>query len=229
MRSLLSSVTAIGLVLAPGPPPALAGTVELGPYLNNVGITQDLSSGANFDGAGWSYSSLALRIGDPQNGYPGIAPGGRVTAGGFTFTWPSRPSGSPDNVRNESQTIPLPSGASKIGFLGASDHGPATGIFTFNYSFTDAAGDERRTSVATELTFSDWTLNAGAFPPFQGNVVALRALVRTAGPVPQEHAPHVFVVTAPLDPTMTLESVTLPPPDPESGVGKIHLFGLALA
>jgi hypothetical protein len=225
----MSSAAAITLVATPGSTRALAAGVDLGPHLNNVGITQDLSSGANFDGAGWSYSSLALRIGDPQNGYAGVAPGDQLTAGGFTFTWPNRPSGSPDNVLAESQTIPLPSGASKIGFLGASDHGPATGTFTFNYVFTDQNGTEQHTSVATELTFSDWTLNAGAFSPSQGNVVALRALFRTAGVTPQEHAPHVFVVGASLDPTMTLESVTLPPPDQDTGVGKIHIFDIALA
>jgi hypothetical protein len=226
---VLSSAVAIALVAIPCPTPALAGEIDLGPYLNNVGITQDLSSGANFDGDGWSYSALSLRLGDPQNGYPGVAPGDRVTVDGFMFTWPNRPSGAPDNVLAESQTIPLPSGATRIGFLGASNHGPATGTFTFNYTYIDQSGIARQKALPAKLTFSDWTLNAGASPPSQGNVVVLRALFRTAGPQPQLDAPHVFLVSASLDPTMTLVSVTLPPPDQETGLGKIHLFGIALA
>lgn len=221
--------------------PAHASTeIDLTSHFNNVGIQQLPTSTANFDGVGWSYSTVALRLGHPDDGYPGVEPGGTVTAGDFTFTWPDRDSGATDNVQAFGQTIPIPAteGATQIGFLGAATNGPSTGTFTFNYTFVDEQGVPQEESVETPIIFSDWTLNAGGAQPSPNNTIVLKNMFRSASAVcavitclpggcciPDQDEPHVFLVTAPLDATKTLESVQLP----MFTQGAIHLFGMAVA
>ena len=205
--------------------PAGAAELSLAAFYNNVGIQQDPMQGsANFDGGGYNYSAHALQLGDPANGYPGVTPGQKITAGGFSFTWPARPAGQPDNVQAKGQTIPVGATTTKLGFLGSATNGPAGGTFVFNYVYTDEFGVEQRKSVSKPVTFTDWTRGLagdGALAP--NNTVVLKNLFRTQNPgtLPLPTQPHIFLVTTSVDPTMTLESIKLPI------APSIHIFGLA--
>jgi hypothetical protein len=217
-----SLATMVGLTAGP----AGADEVDISSFFNNVGITQDPTSGADFDGGGYSYSSLAMQLGDPINNRAGIEPGDQITVEGATFTWPDTASGANDNIASLGQTVPVPEtpGATKLAFLGASTNGPSTGTFGLKYSYTDDEG-EHTVTVPTPVTVSDWTLNAGASQPAANNTIALRSLFRMSGGLtPERVVTNVFVVTVPLDPTMTLESVKLP----LFSAGQIHIFSLAV-
>ncbi len=62
---------------------------------NKIGISDNSDeSAANYDGVGDSFSAQALAAGTPNE----LAPGGTVTIGGTTFTWPNVPAGTPDNI-----------------------------------------------------------------------------------------------------------------------------------
>lgn len=227
----LALVASAALVVVPGATPAQAGEIDLTPFLNNTGIHQDpAQTNADFDGGGYAYSAVALRAGDPVDGYPGVDPGEQITAGGFTFTWPNRPAGAPDNVMAFGQTIPVPEtpGATKIGFLGASAQGPSTATYTLNYRYTDPSGVVQHVSVPKQVAFTDWTRGLLADSPLeQGNTVVLKSRFRGfaggSAPVFFWTQPHVFLVSVPLDATMTLESVKLP------FSAQQHLFGLSVA
>ena len=214
--------TMVGLTAGP----AGAGEIDISTFFNNVGITQDPTSGADFDGGGYSYSSLAMQLGDPINNREGIEPGDQITVEGATFTWPDTASGASDNIASLGQTIPVPEtpGATKLAFLGAATNGPSTGNFVLTYRYTDEEGDHTVT-VPTPVTVSDWTLNAGTSQPAANNTVALRSLFRMSGGLtPERVVTNVFVVTVPLDPTKTLVSVKLP----LFSAGQIHVFSLAV-
>ncbi|MGH2711793.1 MAG: hypothetical protein ACRDH9_11405 [Actinomycetota bacterium] len=233
IRTIGVMLMAVTMVAGAGASPAGAATeIDLTPHLNNVGIQQLPTSTADFDGVGWSYSMAALRLGDPRSNYAGVEPGQTITTGGFTFTWPNRPAGSTDNVVTLGQTIALTNaaGATKIGFLGSATNGPTTGTFTLNYTYVDAEGVTREEQVNKPITFSDWTLNAGGASPAAGNTIVLKNLFRSASQpapccVPDQDEPHVFLVSTPLDPTKTLQSIKLP----QTINGQIHLFGMAIA
>lgn len=232
-RLAFVAVTAsIALVAAPGPASAESTEIDLTPFLNNVGIQRDPTlMNADFDGGGYAYSGVALQIGDPIDGYPGVEPGDTITAGDFTFTWPDRPAGATDNMLAVGQTIPIPEtpGATQLGFLGASTQGASTGTLTLNYVSTDASGNEVHESVPAQVALTDWTRGLAADAPLEANnTVVLKSRFRAwsssnAAPIFFWTQPHVFLVTVPLDPTKTLESIRFPV------AIQIHLFGMAVA
>jgi hypothetical protein len=200
--------------------------IDLTPFFNNIGVRQDPDGTADFDGGGYSYSSTALSIGDPINDYPGVEGGDTIEAGGFSFTWPNRPN-QRDNVLTLGQTIPIPSspGATEVGFLGASVQGAGSGQFIFNYTYTDEFGVEQQRSITRAVSFTDWTRGLlGDAPLEPNNTVVLHNLFRAwdFNALPLSTTPNVFLVTAPLDPSMTLTSIKLPVSP------QIHLFGLAV-
>jgi beta-glucosidase len=54
-----------------------------------VGVTDDANPApGNLDGAGFSFSAQALAS-------AGVVPGGTVTSGSLSFTWPDAPAGEP--------------------------------------------------------------------------------------------------------------------------------------
>jgi hypothetical protein len=74
---------------------------SLSAAFDNVGITSDTAPGAGkVDGAGYSFSAQALAA-------AGAQPGGAVTAGGLTFTWPNAAAGQADNVAAGGQAFAL--------------------------------------------------------------------------------------------------------------------------
>ena len=140
-----------------GTPVAEGSTTIVVPYAsveaayNNIGISDNSNeSAANYDGVGDSFSAQALAAGTPN----ALTPGGMVTIGGTTFTWPNVPAGTPDNVVTGGQTVDLSGSGTDLGFLGSSQNGTASGIVTIHY--TDGS------SQSFNLNMADWYANAAA-------------------------------------------------------------------
>ncbi|MER6028810.1 lectin [Streptomyces sp. NPDC001851] len=176
----------------------------------DVGTSGDTAAGsANFDGAGYSYSTHALAG-------AGVTPGSRITVNGVTFTWPDVPPGAPDNYEANGQTVRT-SGSGSISFLGAANNGPASGTATVTYT------DGTTQSVAVGL--SDWTLSGGAGSPLADNTVAVTLPYRNhAGTASDSTRTYVFA-TAPvaLSPGKTVSGVRLPS---DVAAGGLHVFAI---
>lgn len=187
------------------------GTSTLAAF-NNSGIANDGSSGANFDGGGYSYSAQALSA-------AGITPGSQLTASGTTFTWPNVPAAAADNYQANGQTVAISgSGTSgKIAFLGSATNGPSTGTATVN--FTDG------TTQTVTLSFSDWTLNAGSASVQSGNAVAISTTYRDDSSGAQQTVTTNVFATTPVSLTSgkTVASVTLPS---SANQGALHVFAI---
>ena len=79
---------------------------------NNTGISDNSDvAAADYDGVGDSYSAQALAAGTPTP----LTPGGQVTVGGTTLTWPSAAAGTPDNVVTGGQTVALSGSGTDLG------------------------------------------------------------------------------------------------------------------
>jgi hypothetical protein len=182
---------------------------------DNVGISDDTAPDqANFDSGGYSYSAQALTA-------AGVRPGGTVTAGGFTFTWPADPVAQPDNIWAAGQTIDLtgtPATATALSFLGAGSGRDAEGTITITY--TDGS------TQSVDIGLGDWTLSAGAESIPYGNVVAARTPYRNnVSGVTDQVLTYVFATAAiPLAAGKQVASVTLPNNE-ESGA--MHVFAVA--
>jgi hypothetical protein len=191
----------------------LGGTSATAAY-NNTGITNDGSTGANFDGGGYAYSAQALSA-------AGVSPGSGLTASGMTFTWPNVPSGTADNYQANGQTVAVSGSGSSgsIAFLGAATNGPSTGTATVN--FTDG------TSQSVTLSFSDWTLNGGTASVQAGNTVAITTPHRDTSSGGQDTVTTNVFATSPisLPSGKTVASVTLPT---SADQGELHVFAIAV-
>jgi predicted alpha-1,2-mannosidase len=175
---------------------------DLWPYYNDIGVSsdgQDVSEG--YDGSDYTYSANALAA-------DGIKPGGTVTVGGVSYTWPDEPPGTLDSIWSAGQVIPmsLPAGTTKIGLLGSAidaGSGGATGTLTVTY--TDGS------TQAIPVTFADWTLGAGAYPlPSADTIAATTGYRDLTGGIGQPVKTYLYATSAALDPGKTVASVTLP-------------------
>jgi beta-galactosidase GanA len=203
---------AVGSPAAPGPFPSLAAAFD------NIAVTDDARPYlGNLDGNGFSYSAQGLAS-------AGVAPGGTVTAGGFSFTWPVAAAGTPDNVVANGQAIALSGRGSALAFLVSSGGQPSPAPIAGTGTVTYADGGSATYSLAFGNYFS---------PPAAGTpgVVMEPTLNSPAGS--QAHASAVFVATVPLDPTRIPVSVTLPALGAEvaagTGTGFAHVFAMTLA
>lgn len=195
----------------------VANPGELWPYYTSIGAPSDgqvTSSGYNGDA--WLYSANALAA-------AGVMPGGTVTADGIAYTWPNEPAGSNDSIEASGQTIPvsLPAGATKIGLLGSATNAGAAGA-TGSLTVTCTDGSTQQIPV----TFSDWTLGAGAYQPVSGDTVAAKTAYRNIDDGTQDPTTtYVYSVTGALQAGKTVASVTLPSP---SG-GYVGVFAIGAA
>jgi beta-glucosidase len=173
---------------------------------NTAGVSDDSNPTlGNFDGSGYSYSAQALAS-------AGITPGGTVSSGGFSFTWPDVASGQPDALTLSGQVVDLSGTGTQLAFLGAGSNGTQTGQVTVTY--TDGT-----TSTGT-ITLSDWYSNAA---------VTGDSLVATApywnepagSTLPKDHQVGLYLTTVPLTAGKTVASVTLP------SNANIHVFATA--
>jgi len=198
-------------------PVASAGVFSLWPYVDNVGVSDDGAGAANFDGLGFSYSSEALAAG-------GAAPGGTITAAGFTFTWPNEPSGLLDNVEANGQSLVFASPAAKttLGLLGSATNATAAGAAgTLTVEYADG------TTEPITVTFTDWTRGGGTtlYPLVGGNVVAITSAHRDEGTTTDTTPAYVYAFTAPLGSSKPVTGVILPA---NVTNGHIHIFDLQL-
>ncbi len=175
------------IVTAPAvPAPSQATPVNLGGAFNVVGITNDnATSQGNLDGGGASYSGNLL--------------GSSLAINGATFNFGA--AGSNDAVQASGQVVTLPSGQfGGLTFLGAGVNGSQGGTVTILY--TDG------TTATATLSFDDW--HSG--PIASGETVAEETAYRnTSSGRDGTYADfYVYSETITLDPTRTVQSVTLP-------------------
>jgi predicted alpha-1,2-mannosidase len=202
------------------PPAALSLTVaqpgSMLWYFNNTGVSDDATpTGADLDGGGWSYSEQALVA-------AGATPGGHVTAGGFTFTWPADPVAKPDNILagGGNQTLDLattPASATALSLLGCGTNGNATGTVTITY--TDGS------TQTASIGFGDWTLGGGSEGLQYGNTAAAQMPYRNSTSGTDTVVTYVFATAPiPLQPGKQIATLTLP--STPNG-GDLHTFGFA--
>src|SRR5208282_1193778 len=152
---------------------------------NNTGISDNSDpAAANYDLAGNSYSAQALAAGTPA----ALTPGGQVTIGGTTFTWPDVPAGSLDNVVANGQTVAVTGSGTDLGLLGASQNGTATGTITVNY--TDGS------SQSFTLNMADWYANA----PAAGSQILTTTSSWNQSTPTGAHPVSVYFASVPLEP-----------------------------
>jgi hypothetical protein len=213
--------TAIAAVLtaltALTPTGASAEPVDIARFRNHVSICHTPADTCNFDEVGYGYAATAALIAGVEGGSP-------IEADGLTYTWPDVPAGAPDNVTMVSQVIPVAGdGATKVGFLGASHHGPVTAEVKLRYATTDAQGTTTTVDVPHQLTFSDWTLGGGGQQLSRGNTIALEMAYRAFAPVVMPTTTYAFSLTVPVDPSRgDLVAIVLP------RVTSVRLFDIAL-
>ncbi len=188
------------------PAPSFAAT------LNNVGTTDDANTGTgDIDGSGSSLSAQALAG-------AGVAPGGTVTTGGLTFTWPAAPAGQPDNTVASGQGFDLTGSGSTLGFLVTATYGPASG--TGQVVYTDG------TVQAFTIGAPDW-FSGGSSPD-----IALTMAYRNRPAGRDNHPVYVFLAKVALDPAKTARAVVLPdvsPAKPAARVSSLHVFAVTIA
>jgi hypothetical protein len=193
------------------PYPSLAAAFD------NTGITSDTDPGAgNVDGAGYSFSAQALAV-------AGAQPGGTVTAGGLTFTWPGTAAGQPDNVVAGGQAFGFTGSGSQLGFL-------LSGTYV-SASHGSAAGTGQ--VVYTDGSTSSFTLNA---PDWHGGCsqdgtgVALYTAYRNYSGGKSALDVCIYAAVVPLTAGKTISYVVLP--DVSSGVTAdvpaLHVFAVAV-
>jgi alpha-galactosidase len=178
---------------------------NLAAAFNNVGVSDESNPApGNFDGDHDSYSAQALAA-------AGATPGATINADGATFTWPSAPAGSADNVAGGA-TVRVSGQGAKLAFLGA-EAGFTSGDVTVTY--TDGS-----TSTGS-LGFPNWccdsTTSYGASP-----VLVTDHRNTPSGPANFGINYDVFYNSIPIDPTKTVATVTLP------AQAAIHVFAMSV-
>ncbi|MCO5995360.1 glycoside hydrolase family 3 C-terminal domain-containing protein [Actinoallomurus rhizosphaericola] len=174
---------------------------------DNVAITDDAdTTKGNLDGGGASLSAQALAA-------AGITPGGAVTHGGLTFTWPDVPAGTPDNVVAGGQTIKYSGKGTKLGFLGLGDYGTASGSGLITY--TDG------TTQPYAISFPDWWSGGG------DTVADLPYINNQSGK--QQQTVHLYMASVDLQAGKTVQYVTLPDVSQGATSGNVamHVFAIA--
>jgi beta-glucosidase len=161
----------------------------------DVGVTDDANPApGNLDGAGFSFSAQAL-------GSVGVVPGGAVTSGAATFTWPDVPAGQPDTVTTAGQSVALSGSGAGLSLLAVGTNGAQSGPVTVTYV-------DGSTSTST-ITVADWYSNQ-AVP---GCVLVATAPYwnRPAGSTyPHDQKVSLYAASVPLTASKQVSFVTLP-------------------
>ena len=181
---------------------------------NNTGISDNSDvAAADYDGVGDSYSAQALAAGTPTP----LTPGGSVTVGGTTLTWPSAAAGTPDNVVAGGQTVALSGSGTDLGFLGASQNGTASGPVTVHY--TDGS------SQSFNLNMADWYANS---PDVGNQLVTTTTSWNFTSATQTAHPVSIYFASVPLAAGKTVASVTLPVLSNAGGTTAMHIFSMAI-
>jgi hypothetical protein len=162
--------------------------------MNNNGIASDgVTAELDLNYASLSSQTLAAA---------GYAPGATATINGATFSIPAPRADGSDNVIAASQTIPLPANqqvkATAVGLL-----------------VTNTCGDVP--SAIGSVTYTNNTISDSRFPAVKDWVTGPTEFAAVTLPYRNEkgavvpgNKPKIFAIFAPVDPTRTLKSVTLP-------------------
>ena len=206
---LLVAIALLATLLSQNTP----GPVYASAPQSNEGLTFDnATSAGNFDGSGNSYSETAL------SGF-GIFSNTSVPILGITFPWPKVASGVADNWVSGGQVLPLasPTSGTTLGILGAASNGQSSGTATVTY--TDSS-----TQTFT-LTFSDWTLHAGTLQPAAADTIVAETSYRNTKTGHQTVNTYLFYTSVTLDPSKTVQSLTLPS---SLAGGALHVFSFGV-
>ena len=182
---------------------------------DNIAITDDGTAPSNLaggvDGDGSTYSTEALAA-------AGATPGGTVTHGGVTFTWPDVPADQPDNVLADGQVVRIGASGSRLGLLTVGTYGPITGTGAVTY--TDGS------TQPFTITDPDWQVPT--LPP--GTDVALTTTYHHYAGMTINRNAYIFFHGVDLDASKTVASVTLPAVGDQAtgGTASIHVFSLAI-
>jgi beta-glucosidase len=181
---------------------------------NNTGISDNANpAAADYDGVGDSYSAQALAAGTPTP----LTPGGSVTIGGTTLTWPSAAAGTPDNVVTGGQTVAVSGSGTDLGFLGASQNGTASGTVTVHY----ADGS----SQSFNLNMADWYANA---PAVGNQLLTTTSSWNFTSATQTAHPVSIYFASVPLQAGKQVSSVTLPILSNAGGTTAMHIFSMAV-
>jgi beta-glucosidase len=181
---------------------------------NNTGISDNSDvAAADYDGDGDSYSAQALAAGTPTP----LTPGGQVTVGGTTLTWPSAAPGTPDNVVTGGQTVAVSGSGTDLGFLGASQNGTASGTVTVHYS--DGS------SQSFNLNLADWYANS---PAIGNQLLTTTTSWNFTSTTQTAHPVSIYFASVPLQPGKHVSSVTLPILSNAGGTTAMHIFSMAV-
>ncbi len=181
---------------------------------NNTGISDNSDvAAADYDGVGDSYSAQALAAGTPTP----LTPGGQVTVGGTTFTWPSAAAGTPDNVVTGGQTVAVSGSGTDLGFLGASQNGTASGPVTVHY--TDGS------SQSFNLNMADWYANS---PDVGDQLLTTTTDWNFTSATQTDHPVSIYFASVPLQQGKHVSSVTLPVLNNAGGTTAMHIFSMAI-
>ncbi|HEX4725298.1 MAG TPA: glycoside hydrolase family 3 C-terminal domain-containing protein [Pseudonocardiaceae bacterium] len=177
---------------------AAAATI---PGLSN---NDDVAAG-NFDGSGYSYSAQNLAA-------AGVTPGGTITVGTATATFPPQAPGTPDAVNAAGQVIRMSGSGSAIVIVGAAHNG--TGQGTMTVTFTDGS------SVDVPVGFADWYSDA---PTGLSSVVVSSNWNQPPTGGIGDHVVGIYGEVYPIPADKTIADVTLP------NVGNMNIFSISTA
>jgi alpha-galactosidase len=182
---------------------------SFGAAYDNTGISDDTdTAAASIDGAGSSFSAQALAS-------VGVTPGGTVTAGGLSFTWPNAAAGQPDNVVAAGQTIDISGSGASLGLLDTAAYGPAAGTGTISYS---------------DGTTQSFTLSVPNWYKAAPNAVIVAPYRNRPSNTQDQNVVNIFEQSVPLQPGKQVVAVTLP--DISNGVASgspsLHVFAMAI-
>ncbi|HEY3955667.1 MAG TPA: glycoside hydrolase family 2 TIM barrel-domain containing protein [Streptosporangiaceae bacterium] len=217
-----ASFTLDGSQVSQGTDVPISLVTSLADAFSNTGISDDSDvTSANFDGVGNSFSAQALA-------QAGLTPGGSFSSGGISFTWPNVPSGSPDNVLSEGQTILVSGSGTQLGFVGAGSPSNEGGTGTIYY--TDGSTSSYMVTLDNYFT-----------PPadLTNQIVAQMPYCNDSNPATEGHGQpgqrqqtvYIYCATVPIALGKTVRAVTLPAGGSAPGGGRVtgmHVFALGV-
>ncbi|HEX4703959.1 MAG TPA: glycoside hydrolase family 3 C-terminal domain-containing protein, partial [Pseudonocardiaceae bacterium] len=163
------------------------------------------AAAGNFDGSGYSYSAQNLAA-------AGVTPGGTVTVGTATATFPPQAPGTPDAVNAAGQVIRMSGSGSALVIVGAAHNGSGQG--TMKVTFTDGS----TTNVPVE--FADWYSDA---PTGLSSVVVSSHWNQPVTGGIGDHVVGIYGEVYPIPANKTIANVTLP------NVGNMNIFSISTA
>jgi beta-glucosidase len=181
---------------------------SLAAAFDTVGVSDDMDpTSGNLDGSGYSFSKQALAS-------VGVQPGGPVTSGPTTFTWPDVPAGQPDAVTTNGQLISLHGSGAGLSLLTVGTNGTQSGPVTVTYADGSAS--------TSTLTVADWYSNQAV--PGCTLVVTTPHWNRPAGStLPADHMVSLYEATLPLTAGKQVAYISLPT-NP-----RLHIFATSIS